>query len=126
MTHQTPLTEAEWKIMLVLWEHSPRTMMEITRALEAETGWTKYTVTTMLKRMAQKGTVKMDGSGAVRVYAPAVAKDQVAREQTRTLLSRLFDGKASLLVSQMVEQGEMDEAEIKEIMAVLRKADHEG
>ena len=34
-----PLTEAEWKIMLLLWEKSPRTMMELTRALAEDTGW---------------------------------------------------------------------------------------
>ena len=122
MSEKTPLTEAEWKIMLTLWEHSPRTMMEITRALEPDTGWTKFTVTTMLKRMLQKGTVTMDESGAVRTYSPAVEKDKVAREQTQTLLSRLFSGKASLLVSNMVEQGEMEESEIREIMEILRKA----
>ena len=122
MSDKTALTEAEWKIMLTLWENSPRTMMEITRALEPETGWTKYTVTTMLKRMVQKGTVSVDERGAVRTYAPAVAKDKVAREQTQTLLSRLFGGKASLLVSNMVQQGEMEEAEMREIMDILRKA----
>ena len=53
-----PLTEAEWKIMLLLWEKSPRTMMELTRALAEDTGWSKHTVITMLKRMAVKGTVR--------------------------------------------------------------------
>ena len=32
-------TEAEWKIMEVLWETAPRTMPEITRILEPQTGW---------------------------------------------------------------------------------------
>ena len=48
------LTEAEWKIMLLLWEKSPWTMMELTRALAEDTGWSKHTVITMLKRMAVK------------------------------------------------------------------------
>lgn len=121
MPNQTQLTQAEWKIMLILWEHSPRTMMEITRALQPETGWTKYTVTTMLKRMQQKGTVLMDDGGAVRTYSPAVQKEKVAREQTQTLLSRLFGGKASLLVSNLVEQGEIEASEMKEIMQILSK-----
>lgn len=123
MADKTPLTEAEWKIMLLLWERGPQTMMEITRALAPETGWTKYTVTTMLKRMVQKGTVRMAEGGTARVYSSAVAKDKVAREQTRTLLSRLFGGKASLLVSSMVEQGEMDEAEIRAILRILGEAE---
>ena len=102
-----PLTEAEWKIMLLLWEKSPRTMMELTRALAEDTGWSKHTVITMLKRMAVKGTVRICEDGPVKTYFPAVAKDRVAREQTQTLLRRLFSGRASLLVNDMVEQGEI-------------------
>lgn len=115
------LTEAEEKIMEVLWERSPRTMMEITHALEAETGWSKHTVTTLLKRMQQKQTISVDMAGAVRRYAPALNKDEVAREQTHSLLRRMFAGKASLLVENLVEDGELSEDDLRELLSVLEK-----
>ena len=71
------LTEAEWKIMLRLWDHHPQTMMELTRSLHPETGWTKHTVITMLKRMQQKGTVLISEDGPVKTYSPAVEKSRV-------------------------------------------------
>ena len=125
MKDMTPLTEAEWKIISVLWEKSPRTMMEITHALEAETGWTKHTVITLLKRMNQKGTVRILKEGGAMTYVPAVKKAKVAGEQTRTLLSRLFSGKASLLVNNLVEQGDVTQEEIEEMLDILRKASKE-
>lgn len=117
-----PLTEAEWKIMLRLWEKSPQTMMELTRSLEPETGWSKHTVITMLKRMNLKGTVNICEGGPVKTYTPAVSKDRVAREQTQTLLNRLFGGRASLMVNEMVEQGELDDEDIRELQAVISRA----
>lgn len=117
------LTEAEWKIMLLLWQKSPWTMMELTHALEAETGWSKHTVITMLKRMAVKGTVHICEDGPVKTYFPAVSKDRVAREQTQTLLRRLFSGRASLLVNNLVEQGELDGEELRELHAILERAE---
>ena len=48
------LTDAEWKIMEVLWDGAPRTMAEITKTLEPATGWTRHTVITLLKRMQEK------------------------------------------------------------------------
>mgnify|MGYP000408662468 CR=1 FL=1 len=117
------LTEAEWKIMLLLWQKSPWTMMELTHALEAETGWSKHTVITMLKRMAVKGTVRICEDGPVKTYFPAVSKDRVAREQTQTLLRRLFSGRASLLVNNLVEQGELDGEELRELHAILERAE---
>ena len=116
------LTEAEWKIIRVLWEKSPLTMMEVTRALEAETGWTKHTVSTLLKRMQQKGTVRVGEEGGLKTYSPGVKKAKVAGEQTKTLLSRLFSGRASLLVSSLVEQGNITEEEIEEMLDILKKA----
>ncbi len=120
-----PLTEAEWKIMLRLWEKSPQTMMELTRSLEPETGWSKHTVITMLKRMNLKGTVHICEDGPVKTYTPAVSRERVAREQTRTLLDRLFCGRASLMVNEMAERGELDDEDIREIQAVLSRAKKE-
>lgn len=117
-----PLTEAEWKIMLRLWEHHPQTMMEITRSLQAETGWTKHTVITMLKRMNAKGTVLIDETGPVKLYSPAVSRDRVAREQTQTLLGRLFGGRPSVLVSELIEQGQIDEDELEALRSILQNA----
>ena len=118
---RTPLTEAEWKIMLKLWEHAPQTMMELTRSLAPETGWSKHTVITMLKRMKVKGTVHIDETGPVKMYTPAVSRDHVAKEQTETLLTRLFGGRPSLLVSELLENGALDEAEIEAMRKVLEK-----
>ena len=118
---RTPLTEAEWKIMLRLWENSPQTMMELTRVLSPETGWTKHTVITMLKRMKAKGTVLIDESGPVKLYSPAVSRDRVASEQTQTLLARLFGGKPSLMVSELMEQGALDDEELEALRRLLEK-----
>ncbi|MEG0125096.1 MAG: BlaI/MecI/CopY family transcriptional regulator [Clostridia bacterium] len=116
------ITEAEWKIMVKLWEHSPQTMMELTRSLAAQTGWTKHTVITMLKRMAQKGTVLISEEGPVKQYSPGVEKARVAREQTQTLLSRLFGGRASLLLCELVDSGDLSAQELEELQKILDEA----
>lgn len=122
MNEKTMLTEAEAKIMRLLWQRSPQTMMELTRALESETHWTKYTVITLLKRMAQKGTVRIDESGAVKTYAPAVEKATVAGEQTDRLLKHMYAGKPTLLMSALVERGNISDSELAEMMEIIGRA----
>ena len=51
------LTDSEWIVMEVLWKDSPLTMMQITRELVTDTGWTKHTVMSFLKRMEDKGAL---------------------------------------------------------------------
>ena len=119
-------TDAEWKILELLWEREPRSMPEITKALEEETGWTRHTVITLLKRMQEKGTVTCDDSGPIRMYTARVPQTQARQEQTRKLLDRIFGGKASLLVSSLVEGGELTQADLREVLEVLEKTDREG
>ena len=113
------VTEAEWKIMEVLWDHAPRTMTEITAVLAPATGWTRHTVITLLKRMAEKGSVSVDESGRAKKYTPLITREEASTEETNKFLSHVFKGKASLLVSHLVEAGELSEDDLKQILEVM-------
>ena len=114
-------TEAEWKIMEVLWDHSPRTMSEITKTLEPTTGWTRHTVITLLKRMQEKGTVAVDESGSVKRYTPLLSQEAANSQQTQKFLNRVFSGRASLLINHLVDSGEITLKEMDELMDMMRK-----
>ena len=114
-------TEAEWKIMEVLWESAPRTMSEITKALEPATGWTRHTVITLLKRMQEKGTVAVDESGDVKRYSPLLSQEEASSQETKKFLSHVFSGKASLLINHLVDSGEITLREMDELMDMMRK-----
>ena len=119
-------TEAEWKIMEVLWDHSPRTMAEITKQLEPATGWTRHTVITLLNRMQDKGSVAVDESGAVKTYTPRISREEASTDQTQRLLSRVFHGKASLLVHHLVESGEMSRDEVEQLLEMMNEQERKG
>ena len=113
-------TEAEWKILEVLWDRNPRAMADITKALEPSTGWTRHTVITLLKRMKEKGTVQVDESGPVKLYTPAVTKEDASTEQTQKLLCRVFSGKASLLINNLVDSGSVTVEEMEELLRLMK------
>ena len=113
-------TEAEWKIMEVLWDRAPRTMGEITRVLEPATGWTRHTVITLLKRMQEKGSVQVDESGPVKTYSPLIDREEASASQTKKLLSHVFEGKASLLINNLVDSGQISLGRNAELLDVIR------
>lgn len=114
-------TDAEWKILEVLWDASPRTMAEITKELEPSTGWTRHTVITLLKRMQEKGSVNVDETGNVKRYMPAVTREDASKDQTQKLLKRVFSGKASLLIHNLIDSGEMSVEEMQDVLDLMRK-----
>ena len=84
-------------------------------------GWTRHTVIALLKRMEDKGTVKVDESGPQKTYTPAVGKHEASTEQTRKFIDNIFKGKASLLVNNLVSSGELTVEDIQEILNEVKK-----
>ena len=113
-------TEAEWKIMEVLWDQAPRTMGEITAILEPATGWTRHTVITLLKRMTEKGAVSMDDTGRAKKYVPLITREEASTEETHKFLDHVFKGKASLLVNHLVDAGDLSADDLQEILNVIK------
>lgn len=122
---QLSISEGEWKLMNLLWDGAPRTIMQLTRLLEADTGWSKNTVITMLNRLEAKGAVSYETGDRARQYYPAVARNDVALEETRGFLNRVFEGSLSLMVDAMASSKALSKKEIDELYEILKKAEEE-
>lgn len=116
------LSASEWRVMEVLWT-GPRTLMELVRELGESAGWAKSTVTTMVRRMEEKGLIAYEQSGRAKVFRPAVSREAVAAAETDSLLRRAYHGSVGLLVNALAERESLSQADIDELYAVLRKAE---
>ena len=119
---RSSLSASEWRVMEVLWTE-PKTLMELVRELGVSAGWAKSTVTTMVRRMEEKGLITYEQSGRAKVFHPAVSRDAVAAAETDSLLERAYHGSVGLLVNAMAERESLSREDIDELYAVLRKAE---
>ena len=76
---------------------------------------------TLLKRMQEKGSIRVDESGPIKMYAPLITREEASSQQTKKLLSHVFSGKASLLVQNLVDSGEISLAEMEDILSLLKQ-----
>lgn len=120
------ISDGEWKLMKQLWEDAPRTIMQLTRHLSEETGWSKNTVITMLNRLEAKGAVYYEAGERARQYFPAISRDEAALEETRGFLDRVYAGSVSLMVNAMASSKELTRKDIEELYEILRKAEEDG
>ena len=114
------ISEAELKILQVLWERQPRTMPEITRTLAEETNWSKNTVITLLKRMIEKGTIKVNELVSPKEYTALVDFSSVAKQETKGFMKRMFCNKPTLLISNLISEQKVSDDEIDEIIRMLQ------
>ena len=116
------LSNSEWKLMRRLWDRSPSTITELTAALREETGWSKHTVITMLSRLESKGAVRHEEGGRAKRYFPVLRREDAARDETESFLSKVYGGSFGLMVHAMVESRQLSETDLAELSAILEQA----
>lgn len=116
------LSQSEWRVMEALWD-SPKTLMELVRALGASAGWAKSTVTTMVRRMEEKGLIVHASQGRAKLFRAALRREDVVAAETESLLSRAYHGSVGLMVSTLVERSDLTKDDINELYAILQKAE---
>ena len=116
------LSDGEWKIMNVLWESGGNTITELTGLLQAETGWDKHIIITMLNRMERKEAVGHKQGGRAKIFYPVVSRGEVSMRETRGFLEKVYRGSLGMMVNAMVEDQALSDEEIQELYAILEQA----
>lgn len=128
MTRTNQLGELQLAILQELWRCGEATVSDVHTALFPTRQLAPTTIATMLKKMEARGLVKHRTEGRRFVYQPAVSEDVVTRSMVADLTERLFEGKATDLVSYLIrEHIESDElSELNELIAEAEENDKEG
>jgi len=117
------ITEAELRIMKLLWQRGASTVRQVLESLPATTedrpAYT--TVMTLMKQLADKGALTVDRERQPFVYKPAVRRDQVFRHRVSQFLHEVFDGQAADLVLRLVEDEELSATELRQIEAKIKQ-----
>jgi BlaI family penicillinase repressor len=120
MNNLPRISEAEWQVMDVLWEHAPRTANDIVDALE-HTGWSPKTTKTLLNRLVNKGALSYEKSGRTYLYSPAVDRAPMEQGLVGGLLRGAFQGNADRLVLRALESGDTSPEELEAIKALIAR-----
>lgn len=115
------ISEAEWIVMRVLWERSPKTANQVVDDLASLQGWHPRTVKTLLGRLVRKGALGYTTEGRVFHYLPRVAEEDCVRAESRSFIDRVFGGALSPMLAQFIEETPMSPEEIGELKRLLAK-----
>jgi predicted transcriptional regulator len=116
------LTDAESRVMSVLWQRQTATVGDVVAALAQERAVTYSTVQTVLRILEAKGFVTHDKVARAFVYRPAVDERQARQRALKHLVARLFNGSPSLLVLNVLEDEAIDRTELKRLKKLIRDA----
>lgn len=116
------LTDAEARIMAVLWQLQSATVSDVVAALSKKRAVTYSTVQTILRILETKRYVTHEKVARAFVYRALVDERQARRRALRHLVSRLFNGSPSLLVLNVLDDDELDPAELQQLKKLIDNA----
>ena len=116
------LTDAEARVMAVLWQLRTATVGDVVAALAPERAVSYSTVQTILRILEDKEYVEHDKVARAFIYRPVVDERQARRRALRHLATRLFNGSPSLLVMNVLNDEEMDRDELQRLKKLIEEA----
>jgi BlaI family transcriptional regulator, penicillinase repressor len=113
------LTEAELRLMEVLWQEGPATVHQVMEALPKSTALAYNSVLTTIRVLEKKGYLRHVKDGRAYVYQPLVGRKEATRSEVRNLLNRFFKDSHELLVLNLLEDSSLDAAELERLRELL-------
>jgi BlaI family penicillinase repressor len=117
------LTNAEHRIMEVIWARGSATVADVVAALDGKHAYT--TILTLIRILNDKGYLSRRKEGRAHVFTPTVDRDTVARKATHQLLSKFFAGSPSALVLSFLRDEELTPAELEQIKEKILDSEKE-
>jgi BlaI family penicillinase repressor len=113
------LSDAEWKVMKVLWEGHPGSTRDVLEGLSGDPGWAYTTVKTMLARLEEKGVVASEMRRNTTYYRPLLSQDKARKSALRSLVDRAFDGTFGSLIHHLVGEERLSPREQKALRDLI-------
>ena len=109
--------ESEFRFCQILWDHEPVSSTELVRLCRERLGWKKSTTYTVIKKLIDKGAVARSDPGFV--CAPLITRREVQRQETDSLITRLFGGSKAQFLSAFLAEKDLTPAQAAQLRALI-------
>jgi BlaI family transcriptional regulator, penicillinase repressor len=117
------LTEAELRLMEVLWQKGTASVHQLLEALPPKPALAYNSVLTTIRILEKKGYVQHIKDGRAHIYMPLVRREEATRFEIRNLVNRFFKNSHELLVLNLLEDKSIDAEELKRLRELVVSAE---
>jgi BlaI family transcriptional regulator, penicillinase repressor len=125
-TKSATLTEAELRLMDVLWEQGPSTVQQVLEALPDESPLAYNSVLTTIRILEKKGYVRHIKDGRAYIYRALIEREEASRSEIRHLAHRFFQNSREMLVLNILEDRGVDAEELNRLRQLFEETRPDG
>lgn len=122
MQASVSISDAESRVLAVLWRDGPSTSERVIAAL-AEEQWEVSTIKTLLARLVRKRAIRARKEGRRFVYSAVLTREQWITQESEGLLGRLFAGRLAPLVQHFSRHRKLSRTDIRELKRLIEELD---
>ena len=116
------LTEAELRLMKLLWARGESAVADLVQALPDELPLAYTTVLTTVRILEKKGYVTHRQEGRAFLYSPCVAEHEAGRSEVRHVLQRFFGNSRERLLLSLLGDAEVTPEELQRLKQAIAEA----
>jgi BlaI family penicillinase repressor len=108
-------------VIEVVWELGEATVRQVWTRLCRRKKLAYTTVLTALQRLERDGWLRHRVDGRKHIYLPTRTREQAGAGSVRKFVQRMFNGNALVLFRQLVEGGELNDEELRELQQLINQ-----
>ena len=116
------LTEAELRLMKVLWERGESAVAELVAAVSDERPLAYTSVLTTVRILENKGYVRHRQEGRAFLYSPCIDEFEASKSEVRHVLQRFFGNSRERLLLSLLGDDDVSPEELKRLKEAIASA----
>jgi len=117
------LTEAELRIMRILWARGESLVSDLVSAMPESSPLAYTSVLTTVRILEQKGYVKHRPEGRAFLYSPCIAEQDASQSEVRHVLHRFFGNSREKLMLSLLGDGGITSEELQRLKSAIAEAE---
>lgn len=109
------IPESEYRFCLIMWEREPVTGVELVKLCQEQLGWKKSTTYTVIKRLGERGILKMENG----LVTSLVSREEAEASEIESFVESKFGGSLPAFVAAFTKHQKLSESDLDEVQRMI-------
>ena len=107
--------ESEYRFCLILWDNEPIPSGKLVELCREQLGWSKATTYTVIRRLAERGVLKNEGT----IVSTLISKEEAQVSRLEEMVQETFEGSMPAFIAAFSKTKKLSRQEVDQLQALI-------
>lgn len=109
------IPEGEYRFCLIMWEHEPVSSLELVKLCQQKLGWKRTTTYTVIKRLGDRGVLKLENG----IVTSLISKADAEQAEAESFMESKFGGSLPAFVAAFTRKQKLSDQDLDEVQRMI-------